>query len=124
MTTHQFNVTSSGEMRNTTTSGVRISSIDNVPKDGVDQMCGLLSNKDGTVEELQYPREANTASGIIEPVIDPSEINGLETESTNLTQMSRFQWFTITILCYINLVRCMDQFNLAGKIKFLFKLHF
>ena len=118
--THEYNATSSGEMRNTSTSNVRINANDNVAKEGEDQMHGLLSTKDDTVEERQYPREDNTSSDIIKSVIHPSESIGPETESTKLTRMSRSQWFTISILCYINLVRCMDQFNLAGKMQIAF----
>ena len=123
MTTREYNVTSSGEMKKTSTSSARINSNDNIAKEGEGKMRGLLSNKDNTVEERQCPRESTTSPGIMEPVIHPSENIGPETESTKLTRTSRSQWFTITILCYINLVRCMDQFNLAGKIK-VFELHF
>ena len=115
MTTHIDNVTSSGEIKKASNYSVSINSNENVAKEGEEQMCGLLSNKDDTLEERQYPREPNTSSGIIQPVISLSESIIPESESTKLTQMSRSQWFTITILCYINLVRTMDQFNLAGK---------
>ena len=124
MTTHKDNVTSSGEMKNASDCSVKINSNENVAKEGEEQICGLLSNKGDTVEERQYPREPMTSSAILEPIIPPSESVNPESESTKLTQMPRSQWFTITILCYINLVRCMDQFNLAGNMKFIFKLHF
>lgn len=69
----------------------------------------LMPSDSDSMEEERHRLRPHQYAG------DPN-IPGLQSAvPTRLASVGRSQWFTVTVLCFVNLINYMDRFTIAGK---------
>ncbi|XP_026840879.1 protein spinster isoform X3 [Drosophila persimilis] len=70
----------------------------------------LMPSDSDSMEEERQLRPTGTAANLGAGL-------GLPTVPTRLSAVGRSQWFTVSVLCFVNLINYMDRFTIAGVLK-------
>jgi len=74
------------------------------------------SNIPSTHSSQQLMTDGESVSGDIEEVEkSPNRRNRSHSERLGLGSVTSKEWFTVAVLCFINLINYMDRFTIAGK---------
>lgn len=68
-------------------------------------------------QQLMHGEDSDSVDTIVPPLTSSSTesaIGGKRTMSSG-SGITKRQWLTVAILCYVNLINYMDRFTIAGK---------
>lgn len=66
-------------------------------------------------QQLMQPDEDSGTGSLSGDNNDDNKILEQQHSRTSLSSITGKQWFTVGVLCFINLINYMDRFTIAGK---------
>ena len=91
-----------------------LSSESQVPASDFDMETGNKIPSTNSSQQL-VPTDTESVSASIEDQESPHRTRGSNDDLNTTSSISLSDWFTVGVLCFVNLINYMDRFTIAGK---------